>query len=222
MLLAPAPLSALRTPAARSWMRCGACWGFFVLQAIGPPSGHPSRGWRSSQVSPKGFVDPDLCQLDGRGRTATAAARPRPVGVRNSAGGAHELAEARAPFARGGGRPVRRPDPQSRRQRLRRVRCLSTIRREAALPYPRHIGKDDAAASTMSVRVAVTVTTQAALGVAVALCRVALLACAGASVHRTVPTQCIGGRSRSNRVGRLRPAGSNRRSGRGRGGGRPS
>ena len=52
--------------------------------------------------------------------------------------------------------------------------------------------------------------------------RVALLACAGASVHRTVATQRVGGRSGSSCAVRRRRCESNRRPGRRRGGGRPS
>ena len=40
-----------------------------------------------------------------------------------------------------------------------------------------------------------------------ALCRVALLACTGAAVHRTVPTQGVGGRSRAAVLGAFACAG---------------
>jgi len=73
----------------------------------------------------------------------------------------------------------------------------------------------------LAERIAVTRQDSGALGVAVTLCRVAELACARASVHRTVPTQRVGGRSRRSRAGLLVLHRSNRWSGRGRRARRP-
>jgi hypothetical protein len=76
--------------------------------------------------------------------------------------------------------------------------------------------------SLASVHATATRNRQATLGIAMALGRMTLLACAGASVHRTVPTERARGCSWGGRVGRLARHPANRLPGRRGAGGRLS